>query len=49
MGMPGKSEIIVEEVTGLKPSGASKFIKLLYDNGIIGTVEGHGKGKYRFL
>lgn len=40
---------LVEEITGLKPSGASKLIKLLYDNGVIGTVEGHGKGKYRFL
>ena len=39
---------IVEEVTGLKSSGASKFIKLLLDSGVIVPVTGHGKGKYRF-
>ena len=40
---------LVEEMTGLKPSGASKFIKLLLDCNVIESVEGHGKGKYRFL
>ena len=39
----------VESVIGLKPSGASKLIKILLASGIIGNVEGHGKGKYRFL
>ena len=40
---------LVEGITGLKPSGASKLIKLLIDGGVIGPVVGHGKGKYRFL
>ena len=39
---------IVEEITGLKPSGASKLIKLLVDSEVILPVTGHGKGKYRF-
>ena len=39
---------IVEEVIGLKSSGASKFIKILLDSGVIVPVTGHGKGKYRF-
>lgn len=39
---------IVEEITGLKPSGASKLIKLLVDSEVIMPVTGHGKGKYRF-
>lgn len=39
---------IVEEITGLKPSGASKLIKLLGDSEVIVPVTGHGKGKYRF-
>ena len=39
---------IVEEITGLKPSGASKLIKLLVDSEVIVHVTGHGKGKYRF-
>lgn len=39
---------IVVEITGLKPSGASKLIKLLVDSGVIEPVTGHGKGKYRF-
>lgn len=39
---------IVEEVTGLKSSGASKFIKILLESGVIVPVTGHGKGKYRF-
>lgn len=40
---------IVEEVTGLRASGASKLIKLLLDSNVIIPVSGHGKGKYRFL
>ena len=39
---------IVEEITGLKPSGASKLIKLLVDSEVIVPVTGHGKGNYRF-
>ena len=39
---------IVEEITGLKPSRASKLIKLLVDSEVIVLVTGHGKGKYRF-
>lgn len=38
----------VEEVTGLKSSGASKLIKILLDSGVIEPVTGHGKGKYQF-
>ena len=38
---------IVEEITGLKPSRASKLIKLLVDSEVIVPVTGHGKGKYR--
>ena len=39
---------IVEDITGLKPSGASKLIKLLVDSEVIVPVNRHGKGKYRF-
>ena len=39
---------IVENITGLKPSGASKLIKLLVVSKVIVPVTGHGKGKYRF-
>ena len=39
---------IVENITGLKPSGASKLIKILVDSEVIVPVTGHGKGKYRF-
>lgn len=39
---------VVENITGLKSSGASKLIKLLVDSGVIVPVIGHGKGKYRF-
>jgi len=39
---------IVEDITGLKSSGASKLIKLLLDSNVIVQVTGHGKGKYRF-
>lgn len=39
---------MVEDITGLKPSGASKLIKLLVDSNVIVPVTGHGKGKYRF-
>ena len=39
---------MVEDITGLKSSGASKLIKLLLDRNVIIPVTGHGKGKYRF-
>ena len=39
---------VVEDVTGLKASSASKFIKLLLDSKIIVPVSGKGKGKYCF-
>lgn len=39
---------VVEQITGIKSSGASKLIKLLVDSGVIEPVAGHGKGKYRF-
>ena len=39
---------IVEKITGLKSSGASKLIRLLLDSNVIELVPGHGKGKYRF-
>ena len=39
---------IVEDITGLKSSGASKLIKLLLDSNVIIPVMGYGKGKYRF-
>lgn len=39
---------MVENITGLKASGASKLIKLLLDSNVIIPVTGHGKGKYRF-
>ena len=39
---------IVVEITGLKPAGASKLIKLLMDSAVIIPVIGYGKGKYRF-
>jgi len=40
--------MLVEDITGLKSSGASKLIKILLDNDVIIPVVGHGKGKYRF-
>ena len=39
---------IVENITGLKSSRASKLIKLLRDSNVITSVTGYGKGKYRF-
>ena len=39
---------MVEDITGIKSSGASKLIKLLLNSGVIIPVTGHGKGKYRF-
>lgn len=39
---------VVEKVTGLKSTRASELLKLLLENEVIETVQGHGKGKYRF-
>ena len=38
----------VMELLGLKSSGASKLISNLVQSGIIESVSGYGKGKYRF-
>ena len=38
----------MEEVTGLKSSGASKLISLLLNSNVIEPVAGKGKGKYTF-
>lgn len=38
----------VMEVIGLRPSRASELLKELAGRGIIESVSGHGKGKYRF-
>lgn len=35
-------------VLGITPSPASELIKKMLERQIICTVEGHGKGKYRF-
>lgn len=40
---------VVEEVTGLKSSGASKLISLLLNSNVIEPVVGKGKGKYKFF
>ena len=40
---------VVEEVTGLKSSGASKLISLLLNSNVIEPVSGKGKGKYKFF
>ena len=40
---------VVESVTGLKSTRASEVLHLLLRNNIIEKVQGHGKGKYRFL
>ena len=40
---------VVESVTGLKSTRASEMLQLLLRNNIIEKVQGHGKGKYRFL
>ena len=38
----------VEEVIGLKSTRASELLKMLVEAGIIQSVKGYGKGKYRF-
>ena len=49
----GKDKIfgrtIVEKVTGLKSTRSSELLKILLDSQIIESVQGCGKGKYRFL
>ena len=40
---------VVESVTGLKSTRSSEVLQLLLRNIIIEKVQGHGKGKYRFL
>ncbi len=47
LGVFGRSD--VKRITGLKDSGASKFLKNILEAEIIEPVSGHGKGKYRFL
>ena len=42
----GRSDIV--RILNIKPTRASAIIKQLFDYGIIISVEGHGKGKYRF-
>lgn len=39
----------VEQAIGVKATRAYELCKLMLDNGIITSVNGHGKGKYRFL
>lgn len=39
----------VEEITGLKSTRASEFLKIFLENQVIESVKGHGKGKYHFL
>lgn len=40
---------VVEAVTGLKSSGASKLISVLLNSNVIKPVTGKGKGKYKFF
>lgn len=42
----GRSD--VQAVTGLKHARASKLLRILSETGVIVSVEGRGKGKYRF-
>lgn len=39
---------LVEKHTGLKASRASELIKTMCEMGLLESVKGHGKGKYRF-
>ena len=39
---------IVVKHTGLKASRASELIKIMHEMGLLESVKGHGKGKYRF-
>lgn len=42
----GRSDVV--KVVGIKASRASELLKQMQIHGIIETVSGHGKGKYRF-
>ena len=47
-GYEWHTAIGLQAVDGLKPSGASKLIKLLVDSEVIVPITRHGKEKYRF-
>lgn len=47
IGYFGRS--VVEEVTGIKSSGASKLISLLLNSNVIEPVSGKGMGKYKLF
>ena len=47
-GYAWHTAIGLQAVDGLKPSGASKLIKMLVDSEVIVPVTEHGKGKCRF-
>lgn len=42
----GRSDVI--DVIDIKPSRASELLKEMAEQGVIESVSGHGKGKYRF-
>lgn len=42
----GRSDVM--QVIDIKASRASDLLKEMAEHGIIETVSGHGKGKYRF-
>lgn len=42
----GRSDVM--EVIDIKPSRASELLREMVEHGVIETVSGHGKGKYRF-
>lgn len=42
----GRSDVM--EAIGIRPSRASELLKELREHGVIESVSGHGKGKYRF-
>ena len=46
IGAFGKKEI--EESTGLKSTRASEILRIMLDVNIIESVNGYGKGKYKF-
>ncbi|MCU9974312.1 Fic family protein [Mobiluncus mulieris] len=42
----GRAEVM--RILGIKASRGSELLKQLLENGVIETISGHGKGKYRF-
>lgn len=42
----GRSDVM--DVIDVKPSRASELLKEMLERGVIESVSGHGKGKYRF-